>query len=61
MKYIIYKNKKSPTQSGEQQKIFWILEALVSVDVQEDLLTGWKAKDAKQINKLKFKTENEIF
>ena len=26
MKYIIYKNKKSPTQSGKLHKDFWILE-----------------------------------
>ena len=34
MKYIIYKNKKSPTQSGKLHKEFWVLEHVNTKDVK---------------------------
>ncbi len=54
MKYIIYKNKKSPTQSGKLHKEFWILEHINTKGVKIDLLTGWKTTETNLIKKIKF-------
>ena len=59
MKYIIYKNKKSPTQSGMLHKDFWILEHINSKGVKTDLLTGWKTTETNLIKKIKFFTKEE--
>ena len=59
MKYIIYKNKKSPTQSGKLHKDFWILEHINSKGVKTDLLTGWKTTETNLIKKIKFLTKEE--
>ena len=59
MKYIIYKNKKSPTQSGMLHKDFWILEHINSKGVKTDLLTGWKTTETNLIKKIKFLTKEE--
>ena len=42
MKYIIYKNKKSPTQSGKLHKDFWILEHINSKGVKITVCTSTK-------------------
>tara|TARA_Y100000813_G_scaffold125217_1_gene89984 strand:+ start:79 stop:492 length:414 start_codon:yes stop_codon:yes gene_type:complete len=59
MKYIIYKNKKSPTQSGKLNKDYWILEHINSKGVKTDLLTGWKTTETNLIKKMKFFTKEE--
>ena len=59
MKYIIYKNKKSPTQSGEKQKEYWVLEEDSIKSIEKDLLTGWKSNLNNLTQKLKFKTKQE--
>ena len=59
MKYIIYKNKKSPTQSGKLHKDFWILEHINSKGVKTDLLTGWKTTETNLIKNMKFFTKEE--
>ena len=59
MKYIIYKNKKSPTQSGQLHKDFWVLEHINEKDVKTDLLTGWKTTDTNLIKKMKFSNKEE--
>ena len=59
MKYIIYKNKKSPTQSGKLNKDYWILEHINSKGVKTDLLTGWKTTETNLIKNLKFFTKEE--
>ena len=51
MKYIIYKNKKSPTQSGKLHKEFLVLEHVNTVAVKTDLLTGWKTTETNLIKK----------
>ncbi len=55
MKYIIYKNKKPPTQSGKLHKDFWVLEHINEKGFKTDLLTGWKTTETNLIKK------NEIF
>ena len=52
MKYIIYKNKKIPTQSGKLHKEFWFLENINTKDVKTDLLTGWKNTEVNFIKKI---------
>ena len=59
MKYIIYKNKKSPTQSGKLNKDYWILEHINSKSVKTDLLTGWKTTDTNLTKKMKFSNKEE--
>ena len=59
MKYIIYKNKKSPTQSGKLHKEFWILEHVNIKAVKTDLLTGWKTTQTNLIKKMKFLNKEE--
>ena len=59
MKYIIYKNKKSPTQSGKLHKEFWVLEHVNTKDVKTDLLTGWKTTGTNLIKKMKFLSKEE--
>ena len=59
MKYIIYKNKKSPTQSGKLHKDFWILEHINNKGVKTDLLTGWKTTETNLIKKMKFLSKEE--
>ncbi len=59
MKYIIYKNKKSPTQSGKLHKDFWILEHINNKDVKTDFLTGWKTTETNLIKKMKFLSKEE--
>ena len=59
MKYIIYKNKKSPTQSGKLHKEFWILEHINTKGVKVDLLTGWKTTETNLIKKIKFSNKEE--
>ena len=59
MKYIIYKNKKSPTQSGKLHKDFWILEHINNKGVKTDLLTGWKTTETNLIKKMKFSNKEE--
>ena len=57
MKYIIYKYRKSPTQSGELQKDHWILEHVNTKSVKTDLLTGWKTSKTNLIKKIKFSSK----
>ena len=59
MKYIIYKNKKSPTQSGKLHKDFWVLEHINDKGVKTDLLTGWKTTETNLIKKMKFLSKEE--
>ena len=59
MKYIIYKNKKSPTQSGKLHKEFWVLEHVNIKEVKTDLLTGWKTTQTNLIKKMKFSNKVE--
>ena len=59
MKYIIYKNKKSPTQSGKLHKDFWILEHINEKGVKTDLLTGWKTTETNLTKKMKFLNKEE--
>ena len=59
MKYIIYKNKKSPTQSGKLHKDFWVLEHINDKGVKTDLLTGWKTTETNLKKKMKFLNEEE--
>ena len=59
MKYIIYKNKKSPTQSGKLHKDFWVLEHVNDKVVKTDLLTGWKTTEKNLIKKMKFLSKEE--
>ena len=59
MKYIIYKNKKSPTQSGKLHKDFWILEHINDKSVKTDLLTGWKTTETNLTKKMKFLNKEE--
>ena len=59
MKYIIYKNKKSPTQSGKLHKEFWFLEHINTKSVKTDLLTGWKSTETNLIKKMKFSNKEE--
>ena len=59
MKYIIYKNKKFPTQSGKLHKEFWILEHVNTKGVKTDLLTGWKTTQTNLIKKMKFSNKVE--
>ena len=59
MKYIIYKNKKSPTQSGKLHKDFWVLEHINDKGVKTDLLTGWKTTETNLIKNMKFFTKEE--
>ena len=59
MKYIIYKNKKSPTQSGKLHKEFWVLEHVNTKEVKTDLLTGWKTTQTNLIKKMKFLNKEE--
>ena len=59
MKYIIYKNKKSPTQSGKLHKDFWVLEQVNDKVVKTDLLTGWKTTETNLIKKMKFSNKEQ--
>ena len=59
MRYIIYKNKKSPTQSGKLHKDFWVLEHINDKGVKTDLLTGWKTTETNLIRKMKFLSKEE--
>ena len=59
MRYIIYKNKKSPTQSGKLHKDFWVLEHVNTKSVKTDLLTGWKTTETNLIKKMKFLKKEE--
>ena len=59
MKYIIYKNKKSPTQSGKLHKDFWVLEHINDKGVKTDLLTGWKTTETNLTKKMKFLNKEE--
>ncbi len=59
MRYIIYKNKKSATQSGKLHKDFWVLEHLNTKGVKTDLLTGWKTTETNLFKKMKFLNKNE--
>ena len=59
MKYIIYKYRKSPTQSGELQKDYWVLEHVNTKSVKTDLLTGWKTTETNLIKKIKFSRKED--
>ena len=59
MKYIIYKNKKLPTQSGKLHKEFWLLEHINTKGIKTDLLTGWKTTETNLIKKMKFSSKEE--
>ena len=59
MKYIIYKNKKSPTQSGKLHKEFWFLEQINTKGYKTDLLTGWKSTETNLTKKIKFSNKEE--
>ena len=59
MKYIIYKNKKPPTQSGKLHKDFWVLEHINNKGVKTDLLTGWKTTETNLTKKMKFLNKEE--
>ena len=59
MKYIIYKNKKSPTQSGRLHKEFWFLEQINTKGFNTDLLTGCKTTETNLIKKMKFSNKEQ--
>ena len=59
MNFIIYKYRKSPTQSGEIHKDYWVIEPKDIKVVKKDLLTGWKSTENNLIKKLKFNSKNE--
>ena len=59
MKYIIYKYKKSPTQSGKLHKDFWVLEHINEKGFKTDLLTGWKTTVTNLTKKMKFLNKEE--
>ena len=59
MKYIIYKNKRSPTQSGKFHKDFWVLEHINEKSFKTDLLTGWKTIETNLTKKMKFLNKEE--
>ena len=59
MKYLIYKNKKSPTQSGYKRDNYWLLEDTTCSSYSKDILTGWKGEDLTNKVRLKFETKKE--
>ena len=59
MKYLIYKNKKSPTQSGFKRDNYWLLEDTNCISYSEDDLTGWKGEELTNKVRLKFETKKE--
>ena len=59
MKYLIYKNKKSPTQSGYKRDKYWLLEDTTCSSFSKDALTGWKGEDLTNKVRLKFETKKE--
>ena len=59
MKYLIYKNKKSPTQSGFKRDNYWLLEDTTCSSYSKDALTGWKGEDLTNKVRLKFETKKE--
>ena len=59
MKYLIYKNKKSPTQSGFKRDNYWLLEDTTCSSYNKDTLTGWKGEDLTNKVRLKFETKKE--
>ena len=59
MKYLIYKNKKSPTQSGFKRDNYWLLEDTTCSSYSKDTLTGWKGEDLTNKVRLKFETKKE--
>ena len=59
MNFIIYKYRKSPTQSGELQKAYWVLEHVNTKSVKTDLLTGWKTTETNLIKKIKFSRKED--
>jgi len=59
MNYIIYKNKKIPTQSGDKKNKYWVLECISVIGVSEDLLTGWKSINNNYDKKIKFSDKEE--
>ena len=56
-KVLIYKGRKTPTQSGNLKTKYWYLKFKDSINYEEDLMTGWKGnlEPAKKI-KIKFST-----
>ncbi len=59
MKFIIYKTKKSPTQSGSAKEKYWILENIRDDIYEKDILTGWAGSLNNQNIKLKFMSKKE--
>ena len=59
MKYLIYKNKKSPTQSGFKRDNYWLLADTTCSSYSKDTLTGWKGEDLTNKVRLKFDTKKE--
>ena len=59
MKYLIYKNKKSPTQSGSKRDNYWLLEDTTCSSYSQDVLTGWKGEEIINKVRLKFETKKE--
>ena len=59
MKYLIYKNKKSPTQSGFKRDNYWLLEDTTCKSYSKDILTGWKGQEFINKVRLKFETKKE--
>jgi hypothetical protein len=59
MKYVIYKNQKSPTQSGLKRDNYWVLEDTSFSDYKEDMLTGWKGQKSIRKTRLKFGSKQE--
>lgn len=53
-KVIIYRENKSPTQSGNSKTKFWYLKFENNNVYEEDLMTGWKGGIA-PIKKIKIK------
>ena len=58
-KFIIYKRKKSPTQSGDKTEKFWIIEDISPDKYIKDPLTGWKGTNKKSSIKMKFESKQE--
>tara|TARA_B100000686_G_C15846120_1_gene504973 strand:- start:158 stop:457 length:300 start_codon:yes stop_codon:yes gene_type:complete len=59
MKFLIYKNKKSPTQSGCKKEKYWVLEEVSGHSYEKDILTGWNGAQRDQFIKLKFFSKKE--
>ena len=57
----VYKNTVSPTQSGEKNSKYWILEPIIQNSSKKDHIMGWSGgTDVKKQIKLKFLTLSDV-